>query len=434
MSHPTHLAPDSTIGHLPSHRFSVSAATLGQVVAQKFGQEPDLPGVIVTRDSQVLGMISRVKFREQMSLPDRVQLYWNSPVKQLLDFIRIPPLLLCEKWKIDEAVQASLNRQKDLIYEPIVIVMEDRSLRLLDVQTLLLAQSQLLGRANKNIEKYRAERQKYVARIQREQAKLLECSQLLESKQRQSEKSNIPSPQQAALAKQAQEIAQKNQEFLRIAKLISSESRQAFQATFQGANSICNNTEKILGVGKAIANDLETVNRTSGTIQQAIEQLRHLAVQVAVVTNQLGNQPTGLSQVSVEIARLASKTFELGTQIEQIASRFKLRVRELTEAAKGGANVAKSVTQKIERAEMALLELEELIAEKDLSYVPAIQELFESKEKAKTHSLVKEIEQAEAAVSELENLVDQPHSSQYLIEKIQQALKYKKGEILKDSN
>ncbi|MGL5064097.1 MAG: chemotaxis protein [Microcoleus sp.] len=429
MNNRTHLAPDSTIGHLPSHRFQVSAETLGQVVAEKFGREPDLPGVIITRNSQVSGMISRVKFREQMSLPDRVQLYWNSPIGALLDFIRIPPLLLSENWKIEDAVQASLNRQKDLIYEPIVVVREDRSLCILEVQTLLLAQSQLLAQAKKNLEKYRAERQKYAARIQQEQAKVLEFTQLLEAKQRQSEKSTTPSPQQIAIAKQAQEVVQLNQRFMRTAQLISSESRQAFQATLQGANSICNNTEKILGVGKAIAKDLETVNQTSRTIGEAIEQVRHLAVQVAVVTNQLGNRPNGLSQVSVEIARLASKTFELGTQIEQIAGRFKLRVHELTEAARGGANVAKSVTSKVERAEIALLELEELIGDKNVKSLGSIEQVTEKKETASTQSLVKEIAQAEAAVSELENLVQQRDSSQYLIEKIQRVLKNNQGEL-----
>ncbi|MEG4346360.1 chemotaxis protein [Microcoleus sp. A003_D6] len=427
MSNPTQLTPDFTIGHLPCHHFQVSAATPGQVVAERFEQEPDLPGVIITHESQVLGMISRVKFREQMSLPDRVQFYGQHPIRALLDFIRIPPLLLSENWKVEDAVQASLHRHKDLIYEPIIVVRANHSHRILDVQTLMIAQSQLLAQANKTIQKYRAERHKYQAILQQEQTKLQECKELVKSQQRQTEKSqNTPTSQQVALVKQAEEIAIMNQRFVRIAKLISSEGRQAFQATFQGANSICNNTDKILGVGKAIANDLETVNRTSRTIREAIEQVRHLAVQVAVVTNQMGSQPNGLSQVSLEIGRLASKTFELGTQMEQIASRFKLRVHELTEAARAGANVAKSVTIKIDRAEMALLELEELIAEKDFNSLPAIQESFEVRKSVSAHSLVKEIEQAEVAVSELEDLVKHQHSSQYLIQKIQEALKSKK--------
>ncbi len=427
MSNPTHLAPDSTIGHLPSHNFQVSATTPGQVVAQKFGQEPDLPGVIIIHKSQAIGMISRVKFQEQMNLPDRVELYWDNPIRLLLDYIRIPPFLLSEKWRIDDAVQAVLNRQKDLIYEPIIIEMESQDFRILDIHTLLIAQSNSLIQANKNIQRYRAERQKYIAKIKQEQAKVQEYNQLLESRKRQAEKSHhILSPQQTALAKQAQEITQQNQQFLKIAKLISAEGRLAFQATFQGANSICNNTDKILGVGKAIANDLEKVNRTSRTIGEAIEQVRHLAVQVAVVTNQMGNQPNGLSQVSLEIARLASKTFELGTQIEQIASRFKLRVHALTEAARAGANVAKSVTEKIERAEMALLELEELIAEKDVSLISGLKAPLSSNESSTSRSLVQEINQAEVAVSELEDIVKHQDSSQYLIQKIQEALKHKK--------
>ncbi|MEG3843919.1 chemotaxis protein [Microcoleus sp. herbarium14] len=427
MSNPTQLTPDFTIGHLPCHHFQVSAATPGQVVAERFEQEPDLPGVIITHESQVLGMISRVKFREQMSLPDRVELYGQHPIRSLLDFIRIPPLLLSEKWKIDDAVQASLNRQKDLIYEPIIVVMENQSLRILDVKTLVIAQSQILAQAHKIIQRYRVERQKYQGIIQQEQAKFHQCNELLKSQQRQTEKSqNTPSSQEVALVKQAEEIAQINQRFVRIAKLISSEGRQAFQATFQGANSICHNTDKILGVGKAIANDLETVNRTSRTIREAIEQVRHLAVQVAVVTNQMGSQPNGLSQVSLEIGRLASKTFELGTQMEQIASRFKLRVHELTEAARAGANVAKSVTIKIDRAEMALLELEELISEKDFNAPPPIAQPLGVRKSVTADSLVKEIEHAEVGVSELEDIVKQQDSSQYLIQKIQQALKSKK--------
>ncbi len=427
MSNPTQLTPDFTIGHLPCHHFQVSAATPGQVVAQRFEQEPDLPGVIITHESQVLGMISRVKFREQMSLPDRVEIYGQHPIRALLDFIRIPPLLMEENWKIEDAVQASLNRHKDLIYEPIIVVMDNQSFRLLDVRTLVIAQSKLLAQANKLIQKYRVERQKYMGIIQQEQEKFYECQELLKSQHRQAQVlQNAPSRQQVTLVKQAEEISQMNQRFVRIAKLISSEGRQAFQATFQGANSICNNTQKILGVSKAIANDLETVNRTSRTIGEAIEQVRHLAVQVAVVTNQMGNQPSGLSKVSLEIGRLASKTFELGTQIEQIASRFKLRVHELTEAARAGANVAKSVTVKIERAEMALLELEELIAEKDFNSPTDIKENLGVKKSVVAHSLVKDLEDAEAGISEWEDRVKQQDSSQYLIQKIQQALKSKK--------
>ena len=88
--------------------------------------------------------------------------------------------------------------------------------------------------------------------------------------------------------------------------------------------------------------------------------------------------------------------------------------------------MAKSVTIKIDRAEMALLELEELIAEKDFTSQTAIKEPLGVINSVTADSLVKEIEQAEVAVSELEDLVKHQDSSQYLIQKIQQALKSKR--------
>ena len=88
--------------------------------------------------------------------------------------------------------------------------------------------------------------------------------------------------------------------------------------------------------------------------------------------------------------------------------------------------MAKSVTIKIDRAEMALLELEELIAEKNFNSLTAIQEPLRVIKSVTADSLVQEREHAEVAVSELEDLVKHQDSSQYLIQKIQQALKSKK--------
>ncbi|MDF0553937.1 chemotaxis protein [Kamptonema sp. UHCC 0994] len=426
MSDLTQLTLDSTLGHLPSHDFQVSSTTLGQVIAQKFGEQPDLPGVIITQDSQMLGMISRVKFREQMSLPDRVELYWQRPIRLLLDFIRIPPLVLSENWKIDEAVQTALNRPKDLVYEPIIVVLEDRSLHLLDIQTLILAQSQMLAQANKAIQQQKLEAKQYIEQIQQGQAKVKEYSQLIEATLKRKQKSSQShSSEQTELLKQAQEIAQLNQRFIRIAQLICVEGKQAFQGTFQGSNFICNNTDKILNIGKAIAKDLEAVNSASKLIGEIIQQVRHLTVQATIVSNQQGNQSNGLSQVSLEISRLVSQAFEVGNQMDQITSRFKLRIQELTETAKGSANVARGVTQKIERAEMALLELEEFTRNQNPNLIPILQEHLRKVDTTTGDSLVQQIERSEAAVSELEKLVQQ-RDSRYLIEKIEQALRYRK--------
>lgn len=433
MIDPTEIAPDSTLGHLACHDFQVSSTTPGQVVSDKFGQQPDLPGVIVIHDSQMLGMISRTKFREQMSSPERIELYSHCPIRVLLDFIRIPPLLLAENWRIDEAAQTALNRPKELVYEPIIVVLNDRSLRLLDVQTLLLAQAQILVQANKIIQQQQGEVKQYRERWEREQGKVKEYRLLLESKQRQNLKpSLLLDAEQAEILKQAQQIAQLNQQFIRIGQLISAEFRKAFQATLSGVNSICNNTDRTLDIGKAIAKDLEMVSRASQMIGEILQQVRHLAVQAAVVANQLGSQDSGLSQVSSEIGRLATQTFEVGHQIEQVSSRFKLRLQELEEAARSSTNSARIVSKKIERADMALLELQEIVRDKDPNHIPIFQEKIRGVDPVTSQSLEKEIERAETAVFELEKLIKNPDSL-YLIQKIEQKLKYKRKAIVEES-
>ncbi|OCR02422.1 chemotaxis protein [Oscillatoriales cyanobacterium USR001] len=426
MSNLTELKLDSTLGHLPSHDFQVTSTTFGQAIAEKFAHYPDLPGVIITHESQMLGMISRVKFREQMSLPDRVDLYWQRPIRLLLDFIRIPPLVLSENWKIDEAAQTALNRPKDLVYEPIIIVLEDRSIRLLDIHTLLLAQSEILAQANKIIQKQKLEAQHYAEQILQGQAQVKEYSHLIEAtRKKKQQPSQSHNSEQAELLKQAQEIAQLNQRFIRIAQLICIEGKQAFHAAFHGSNFVCNNTDKVLDLSKTIGKDLEAVNSASKLIGEIIQQVRHLAVQATIVSKQQGNQSNGLSQVSLEISRLVNQTVEVGNQMEHIGSRFKLRIQELMETTKSGAVVSKGVIQKIERSEMALLELEEFVRNQNPNLIPILQEHLRNVDAATGDSLVQQIEKSEATVLQLERLV-QNRESQALIHKIEHALQHKK--------
>jgi hypothetical protein len=428
MSNLTELKLDSTLGHLPAHDFQVSSTTFGQVISEKFAHQPDLPGVIITHESQMLGMISRVKFREQMNLPDRVELYGERPIRLLLDFIRIPPLVLSENWKIDEAAQTALNRPKDLVYEPIIIVLEDRSLRLLDIHTLLLAQANILAQANKVIQQQKLETENYAAQILQAQAQIKESSKLIEANlKKKTQPSQNKNSVQIELLKQAQDIAYLNQRFVRIAKLICVEGKQAFQSAFHGSNFVCNNTDKILNLNKAIIKDLEAINSAAKLIGEIIQQVRYLAVQAAVVSNQQGNQSSGLSQVNVEINRLVNQAFEVGNQMDHIGSRFKLRSQELTETTKSSAVISKGVIQKIERAEMALLELEEFIRNQNPNLIPILQENLRNVDPVTGDSLVQQIERSEATVLQLEKLI-KPPESQALIHKIEHALQHRRRE------
>ncbi|NEN92221.1 MAG: hypothetical protein F6K48_26290 [Okeania sp. SIO3H1] len=151
----------STVGNLPFHDFQVNTTALGKIVAEKFRQQPELPGVIITKGTKMWGMISQVRFLEYMKLPENKELYSRQPISELLDFLGTPPLVLSENFQINAAVLTALNRPKNYVYEPIIIVLSNGNLRLIDLHDLLLAQSELLVKAYKMIqdrtEKYQSE-------------------------------------------------------------------------------------------------------------------------------------------------------------------------------------------------------------------------------------------------------------------------------------
>ena len=424
------LAPDSTIGHLPTHHFLVSLSTPGKLVAKTFAYQPAIPGVIITSNLRVVGMISRRKFQEWMSQPYNVDLYMQRPIQVLLDSVKTPPLQLNDTCGIDEAARIALNRSEDLVYEPIVVLCDDKSYRLLDMQVLLLGLSQMLTLSNEIIRLQKIENLEYLSRLQREQDKGKGYTQLLEFNlleiQKQNQKLTF---QQSKLIKQSKKIAQLNQQFVQIGKLLSVEGRNAFHATFTGVNAICRNTDQIVDIGRALAKELETVNTASVQISKVSQQVRYLAVQAAVVANRSGGQFNEFSKVTSEIGKLVTQTFDAGRQMDQLANRFKRRVQELTESARQGATVAKSLVQKIERAEGALSELEELVKHPHSYITSATQEKGIIEEITEAQSLMQKIEQAEGALTEIEEVVKQQDLLR-LIQKIDGVLSRHRQKLL----
>ncbi|HEY9809887.1 MAG TPA: hypothetical protein V6D13_11225 [Halomicronema sp.] len=427
------LTPDSTIGNLPSHHFQVSHKTPGNVVAKTFAHQPEIPGVMVINGPRLMGMISRRKFYEWMSQPYSIELYMQRPIAFILDFLKIPALLLSHNCKIDEAAKIALNRSEDLVYEPVVIVCDDHTFRLLDMQVLLLGQSQMLTLSYEVIRLQKLEIINSTNRIQKEKQKVTGYTQLLEYNLLELQKQNqLLSDQQSRLVKQSKKITQLNQKFIQIGQLLSVEGRNAFQATFAGVNAICRNTDQIVDIGKALAKELETVNAASVLIAKVSQQVRYLAMQAAVVAHRSGDQFSEFSKVTSEIGKLVSQTFEAGRQVDQLANRFKIRVHDLTESAREGATVARSLIQKVERAEVALTQLEEVV-KYPTSNVSSEVNKEELNEYFETESLLQKIEQAEGSLTELEELVKHQDLIR-LIEKIEGVLNRNKAKVEKNNS
>jgi signal transduction histidine kinase len=131
----------------------VESTVLGQDVADAFEQAPDLPGAIVCSGDQIVGVISRAHFFQQMSRIFSREVYLRRSIGLFFKSEPVEYLKLPCRCPIAEAAQRALQRPQALVYEPVVIEFDDGKLRLLDVYILLLAQATLLAQAKEVIQR-----------------------------------------------------------------------------------------------------------------------------------------------------------------------------------------------------------------------------------------------------------------------------------------
>lgn len=178
------LTLDSRLADLPSHDFQVSETTLGQVVEKQFKLQPELPGVMITANRQIVGMISRTQFYEWLSRPYGLETFLRRPIKSLWKMIGDTEgitdveaflekyLVLSATCQIDKAVELALNRPGPLAYEPLMLEWEDEweegQRRLIDMQVLLLAQSRLFAIAKQAAEAANIAKSEFLANMSHE--------------------------------------------------------------------------------------------------------------------------------------------------------------------------------------------------------------------------------------------------------------------------
>jgi len=137
------LSLESKLEDLILYNFQVSCQRLASEITDIFEDNPLLPGVVLLDRDEFAGMVSRRRFLELMSRRYGLELYSKRSLLVLHQFTQADPLILPSQTPILEAVQRSLGRSPESLYEPIVVQLEDRSYRLLDVHQLLLAQARI---------------------------------------------------------------------------------------------------------------------------------------------------------------------------------------------------------------------------------------------------------------------------------------------------
>jgi diguanylate cyclase (GGDEF)-like protein len=140
------LTARSTLKDLTRFYCSVDPGAIGSILASEFKQHIHLPGVLVLNGAHLLAFISRRTFLERLSQPYGLELFLKRPIGVFLSIANMEkPLILSETERIDCAVQLALQRSSSQIYEPIIVRGIQQEWSILDFQTLLLAQSQILA-------------------------------------------------------------------------------------------------------------------------------------------------------------------------------------------------------------------------------------------------------------------------------------------------
>lgn len=142
------LSLESTLADLNLYDFTIESNTLSSKVAETFADNHLLPGAIVTHQSQFLGMISRREFLERMSRPYGLELFYRRPISNLCTLFKQELLIFPSDTLIMTAAKQSLWRSPELVYEPVIVELNPREYRLLDVYQLLVAQSDIHELAN----------------------------------------------------------------------------------------------------------------------------------------------------------------------------------------------------------------------------------------------------------------------------------------------
>jgi two-component system, NtrC family, sensor kinase len=138
---PSHPAHPPTIQDLPLSASCVDIhLSLGEVT-KLFMRHPEWPGVILTDQGQLVGLLTRRACAEFLDNLLCTRIF--SQVSIFAFFEKDAPrgLVLDGSISIPKAVRAALDRQDDSIHDPIVVCLGECQYGLLDMPVLLKAQA-----------------------------------------------------------------------------------------------------------------------------------------------------------------------------------------------------------------------------------------------------------------------------------------------------
>lgn len=141
------LTPIS-VGDLPSYDYRVPIETITEEVTSYLESHLEIPGVILLQNGVFHSAIPRASMFERLGHRYGIELFLRKPIIELQQNLQIKTLTIPSNLRVKDAVQIALQRDPQSMYAPVVVFHDDNDVRLLDMHTLLAAQSHILDNAN----------------------------------------------------------------------------------------------------------------------------------------------------------------------------------------------------------------------------------------------------------------------------------------------
>ncbi len=142
-ANPQSAVATNSVHSLPAYSMTLDPDELVSRAVDELNKDPELPGIIVESRTAGARVLSRTRLFETLSRPYGLAVFLNRSIAELLD--ESPsPLVLESDTEIGTAVRSAMKREPASRYEPIVIRCPSGEIRLVDLRTLLLAQTELL--------------------------------------------------------------------------------------------------------------------------------------------------------------------------------------------------------------------------------------------------------------------------------------------------
>jgi CBS domain-containing protein len=131
------------VGRLVSSDICVHPAAKVRDVVEQFFESPHTDAVAVVEGREAVGLVTRPKLLFSVFRRYGFELYGRKPVIMIAD---IDPLCICERERLDVAIDRALARPSQVVYDEIIINDEEgRYKGLLPVRQMIIQQSNLLA-------------------------------------------------------------------------------------------------------------------------------------------------------------------------------------------------------------------------------------------------------------------------------------------------